>query len=252
MKVLKFGVFARLIAGTILLVLGGPSCNFHSQKPLPADPSDPALTSQLDHPKNGVVQKISYAQVRDLVFSKCVSCHGNSGRINLQTYATVSQSITLVQQAALIDQRMPPQRLLSAAQMKLLALWIEQGHLENPVNETASVMQPTVFPTAKVTPTPKPTSRVSYSAVRFTIFESKCLQCHGEGGFAAAAVPLYDYKVLLASPRMLVVPQKPEDSILYVAVTRKDGLIMPPDGFPRLSEEEIMFIKLWIAEGAEK
>lgn len=85
------------------------------------------------------------------------------------------------------------------------------------------------------------------------LLKEKCLACHGakaddsKGGF-----DMRTRVALLAggeSKEPAVVPGKPEQSPLYLAV-RWEGLEMPPKENDRLNSEQIDWIRQWIAGGA--
>ncbi len=87
------------------------------------------------------------------------------------------------------------------------------------------------------------------------LLKSRCLACHGDdpkklrGGLdlrsRATALQGGD------SGKPALVPGKPEDSLLYLAVTRKDEtLVMPPKENDRLSADEVEQVRRWIALGA--
>jgi mono/diheme cytochrome c family protein len=87
----------------------------------------------------------------------------------------------------------------------------------------------------------------------FPLFKEKCFSCHGEdrddvrGQFNM----LTRVGILRGgeSEEPSVVPGKPEESSLYLAVLW-DDLEMPPKENDRLSTEQIEYVKRWIAGGA--
>src|SRR5262245_66003757 len=76
------------------------------------------------------------------------------------------------------------------------------------------------------------------------ILKSKCLACHGEDpkGELKGKLDLRSRETALkggASGKPAIVPGKPEDSLLYVAVTRKDpDLVMPPKENDKLTDRK--------------
>src|ERR1051325_7044361 len=89
------------------------------------------------------------------------------------------------------------------------------------------------------------------------VFNEKCLACHGgdeqklKGGFdmrtRAALLKGGD------SEKPSLVPGKPDESPLYLAITRKhdDWEPMPPKEADKLTAEQVGWIKQWIAGGAQ-
>ena len=89
------------------------------------------------------------------------------------------------------------------------------------------------------------------------LFKARCVACHGEKpGKLKGDFDLRSSEGLLAggeSEKPSVVPGKPLESPLYLAVTRKyedDWKAMPPKDNDRLSETELKHIHDWIAGGA--
>jgi mono/diheme cytochrome c family protein len=79
------------------------------------------------------------------------------------------------------------------------------------------------------------------------IFRSHCTECHS-GSKARAGVNVLDRDGLVKKEK--VVPNKPDDSLLYQLVTATDESAMPPTGRPRLTAEQTEVIRKWIAAGA--
>jgi mono/diheme cytochrome c family protein len=88
------------------------------------------------------------------------------------------------------------------------------------------------------------------------LIKEKCLACHGQQPDKPKAA--YDLRTRDAAFRggesgvPAIVPNQPENSPLYLAVTRRhdDWSPMPPKENDRLSAEQIGWIKEWIAGGA--
>ncbi len=86
------------------------------------------------------------------------------------------------------------------------------------------------------------------------LFKEKCLACHGDdpkkfkGGFDMRTPERFFSGG--DSEKNPVVPGKPDESVLYIAVTRTDSsLAMPPKENDKLSEAQVEVIKRWILEG---
>ena len=88
------------------------------------------------------------------------------------------------------------------------------------------------------------------------LLKNKCLSCHGDDERKLkGGLDLRTHAKLLqggASEAPAVVPGKPEESPIYLAATRTHDLWepMPPKENDRLSEEDVGYLKQWIAEGA--
>jgi cytochrome c553 len=87
------------------------------------------------------------------------------------------------------------------------------------------------------------------------IFAEKCLACHGDKPNKLKGD--YDMRTRATllkggeSGDPAIIPDKPDESPLYIAVTWKDSdLEMPPKENDRLDQKQIAFIKKWIELGA--
>ncbi|HZZ71310.1 MAG TPA: c-type cytochrome domain-containing protein [Pirellulales bacterium] len=79
------------------------------------------------------------------------------------------------------------------------------------------------------------------------ILRSRCFECHG-GSKTAEGVKILDHELLIAKKKL--VPNKPDDSLLFQLITSSDEPMMPPPEQPRLSAEDIATIRQWISVGA--
>jgi hypothetical protein len=68
--------------------------------------------------------------------------------------------------------------------------------------------------------------------------------CHGVGGGEGG---LNTYEEVMGQ----VMPGDARGSYLYRLVTEKTAVKMPPSGYPRVSQEDIRLIYLWIEQGAK-
>lgn len=88
------------------------------------------------------------------------------------------------------------------------------------------------------------------------LLQTKCLACHGaDAKKLAGNFDLRDLKAALKggdSGEPAIVPGKPEASPLYLAVTRAsdDWSAMPPKEAEKLTDEQLEWVKTWIAGGA--
>ena len=102
---------------------------------------------------NGSTCNISYSQIQEIFNSKCIGCHngGHSSGLDLRTYAGVTDGgndgaaiIPYDHTASVIYDRitreesaagdMPPTGSLSQGQIDLIAQWIDEGALEEPLD----------------------------------------------------------------------------------------------------------------------
>jgi hypothetical protein len=133
-------------------------------------------------PRN--LSQISYQMVNAKVFApRCISCHGNSGGVNLETYAAVKLNLAAIETSALITKTMPKNGLLSTGESDLLLAWIKAGAPENSQN-TNPTSTPTPIPT--ISPTPTPTSipvpeeplKPFFNYIKMKIIDKRCIFCH--------------------------------------------------------------------------
>jgi hypothetical protein len=101
----------------------------------------------------------------------------------------------------------------------------------------------------------KPSAEISspeyklYEAVK-PILQHKCVACHGalrqEGDVRLDAGPVIAEQFATT----VVVPGRPEDSRLWLAVNGAEGVSRMPEDGPPLSATELEAVRLWIADGA--
>lgn len=181
--------------------------------------------------------KLSYSLINsEILQTKCIGCHGNSGGVNLETYQNIFDNLSKIKTSVFSKKTMPKNNSLTAEQEKMLWNWIELNapeYAQTPENEPQS---------EPLTPT--------YSSIYKNIFAPKCISCHSPGN-QAERVPL-DKEELLDSPLELVLPNNPDESGLVIAVERTDRKRMPPEkeGYAPLKDEEKSAIRKWIADGA--
>lgn len=201
-------------------------------------PNNLDLNEQMNLPAEEKL-KLSFNLLNQSVFlPKCVSCHGNSGGISLESYADVVKNLSEIKRSVFIAQTMPKKDFLSDEEKRLLWNWIEMGaplQAQNPVSEP---------------PPPEPIE-ASYDSINKNVFVPKCVTCHSVGNSAYQV--LLSRQELLDSPLELVLPGNPDESGLMIAIERSDHKRMPPekDGYSVLKNEEIEAIRKWIADGAE-
>lgn len=190
-----------------------------------------------------LMDSISYNQVRIEVFNnKCISCHGNSGNVNLESHRSAYQHLESIKKSTLIDTKMPkpPFPSLNRRELEVLTAWIEAGGPDKPRNGSQ-------FPNVHEEPI-QPT----FNSIKKKVLDMKCISCHGPGG-EAARMPLITKEDLLNSPQEIVIPGNPDDSGLTIVVEPGARKFMPPEdsGITPLTEEERNAIRIWIENGAE-
>lgn len=181
--------------------------------------------------------QLSYVYIYQTVFApKCVSCHGNSGRVNLETYQGALDHLSVIKKSVFQKQNMPRLGSLSFNQKAALWNWIEMGAPKDGDG--------TLPPPDPITPT--------YDSIDQHIFQVKCITCHTAGKTGERI--LLDKESLLNSPLELVIPGNADESGLVVAVERADDKRMPTakEGYSKLTDEEIGAIRKWIMDGASK
>lgn len=188
-------------------------------------------------------QTVSFNQVKSEVFrDKCISCHGNSGGVNLESYGAAFQHLKAIEKTVLKTKTMPkaPFSALNKRQLEILTAWIEAGGPEKPIGGGDGGTDPDPTP---VEPT--------YPSIRKNVLEMKCISCH-KPGETAGRIPLVTKEDLLNSPLDLVVPGDPDESGIMIVLEQGARKFMPPkdSGITPLTEEEKNAIKVWIQNGA--
>lgn len=196
------------------------------------------LSGQFSLPKEEQL-KLSYDLINQKVLQpKCVSCHGSSGGVNLESYENVKSWLGDIKRSVFVTSTMPKKNILTDEEKRYLWNWIEIGA---PVAAQNPVDQP-------IEPDPL---TATYDSIYKNIFVSKCNTCHSDGN-SGERVPLTKAE-LLDSPLELVLPENPDESGLVIAVERDDYKRMPPakDGYEALEEQEKVVIRKWIEDGAQ-
>jgi len=214
-------------AGFLLLLLN--ACNSHLNKEGTAPTGELRTFSQ---------DQLSYALVNQYVFTpKCVRCHGQTGGVNLETYAAVSQNLAAVEGAVRAGS-MPkaPAPPLTASEMQILSDWIAAGAPEQ-ASGGGQIAPPSLEP--------------KFVSIHDLVFAKKCMHCHNPAG-TAKDVPLDTMQDLLTSPVDLVLPGDPDNSYLTIVISPGARQPMPPRSTGlTLSTDEINTIKEWIKNGAK-
>jgi mono/diheme cytochrome c family protein len=185
------------------------------------------------------ISELSYAVVNQKIFvSKCISCHGNSGNISLESYADVVRNISLVEKSVFLEKTMPKKNSLSDEELSYLWNWIKLGVPEQSQNRNPEPAPVPVLP--------------AYESINKNVFMTSCIDCHKPSGSGKRI--LLDKDSLLNSPLELVIPGNPDESGLVVALERIDDKRMPPvkEGYTELKEEVKTAIRKWIENGAKE
>lgn len=201
---------------------------------------------------------ISYQTVDQAIFRpNCYACHGNSGGINLQSYNNVVNNIDAIERAikGTGPNPMPPAGPLSANQIALLELWIQEGMPLDPVPVEGGGLPGDGDPVE-----PPPPLLASYTSLKVHIF-SKCIGCHSAE--AQRIPPLHSREAIIDPEKELVDFNRPERSELVKVLEKRtfgdddhneedDDDAMPPvrSGIEPVSPEEIETLIEWIRRGA--
>ncbi|MBC7714874.1 MAG: hypothetical protein H7177_16120 [Rhizobacter sp.] len=189
-----------------------------------------------------MLEKVSYQLINQRVFiPKCISCHGVSGNVNLETYASVYGFIDKIKDVTILSHEMPksPYSSLNKEELELLATWIQAGAPEKALGGV-DIPPPVVEPL-----------EAKFLSIQKNIFQNKCLVCHSPGK-EAERVSLNTPQEMIDSPLEIVIPGNPDDSDLIFVISPTARKIMPPkkSGITSLKPEEIEILKQWIANGA--
>jgi len=96
-----------------------------------------------------------------------------------------------------------------------------------------------------------PVNNVSYSSQVQPLFDQACnsSSCHGSGTQTNPLV-LASYGQAVLTVPGIVVPAKPDASVLVLRISGSVGARMPPGEYP-LNQNQINGIRTWIVEGAK-
>lgn len=183
---------------------------------------------------------VSYKQLRsEVLIPKCLSCHGNSGGVNLETYESTFKHFADIHRSCLQTKTMPkaPVSPLDSRQMEVLTAWIEAGGPEKPRNSDPPNTQEN-----------EPQS--GFIKIKHEIIDPKCLFCHMPGEHAGH-IPLNTREDLLNSSLNLLVPGNPDQSLFYTITSPGAMNMMPPIGIEPLTETQREMIRVWIHTGAQ-
>lgn len=234
MRLSKFSAHILFLSAFGLLFEG---CSYRKEKNI-SDLNSIIVSREL-------MESISYQEVKNKVFlPKCISCHGNSGGVNLENYSSARSHLDQIAKSSLINKTMPKtgNEPLTAGEYLLLAAWVKAGGPETPLNGTD-------------TPPPSPVEvlKPEFASIKKFIIDRKCLSCHKPDG-KASRVPLNTTQEMIDSPLEIVIPGNAEESGLILSLDWENSTKpMPPkeSGISQVSPEEIQIIKEWINKGAK-
>lgn len=192
-----------------------------------------------------LMESISYQEVKNKVFSpKCISCHGNSGGVNLESYSNARSHLDQIANSSLINRTMPKtgNEPLTAGEYLLLAAWIKAGGPETPLS--GGEIPP---------PNPVEVLKPEFLSIKKLIIDRKCISCHKPDG-KASRVPLNTPQEMIDSPLEIVIPGNADESGLILSLDWENSTRpMPPksSGISQVSAAEVEIVKDWINKGAK-
>lgn len=216
----------------LFLSIGVLGCNYTKLKKTSADEN---LTFSLPEEK---LSELSYSLISQKIFlPKCVSCHGSSGNVSLESYSDAVRNLALIKRAVFDEKTMPKRGSLSEEELAYLWNWIRLGAPEQAQNGDVGPKPEPILPT--------------YDSINRNVFQISCKDCHNSTGSGKRI--LFDKDALLNSPLELVIPGNPDESGLIVAIERIDGKRMPPakEGYSALKDDAKTAIRKWIENGAK-
>lgn len=185
------------------------------------------------------LSELSYGLLAQKVFiPKCISCHGNSGSVRLESYNDIFSNLSSIQRTVFEKKTMPKRSTLSHEEMAYLWNWIRLGA---PENSQSGVPLPVADPIL-----------ATYESINKHVFQNSCNHCHNPNGTGKRI--LLDKESLMNSPLELVLPGNADESGLVLSVERADRKRMPPaeDGYSVLPAEAKEAIRKWIQNGAKE
>ena len=193
-----------------------------------------------------MLAKVSYQMVKSEVFDKsCVSCHGASGNVNLETYESAVSVLAKIKTSTIDEKRMPkaPDPPLNQRQLEVLSAWIQVGGRKLPADGSDTP------------PPPPPVLTPTFASIHQLILQPKCISCHrADSNSQAKEMPFTTYDEIRNHPRYVVNPDNPDEgeSLLTAVLRAGAGKPMPPpdSGISPVKPEELLIIEEWIRRGA--
>jgi mono/diheme cytochrome c family protein len=210
------------LRGAVFLLLSLSGCGFYQSK----------IPIEKNATPSNVALKVSYAMVHNAVFApRCVSCHGTSGGVNLETYSNVKVHLSAIERTALLDKTMPKVGALASSEISLLTAWIQTGAPEYVTSSTIPEGVPTPSPTSGVSPLPIPSEKLTYALMREKVFAPRCIACHGNSG----GINLESYSMI-------------KENLNWILIATLVEHTMPKNGSLTPNESELL--TLWVKAGA--
>ncbi len=225
--------FAKLII--LLIILGGiTACNYSRLK-IPDENND-KIYGQISPEEKTTLMNYSYVYTK-IIEPKCTNCHGDSGKVNLETYENIISNLETIKKTVFIEKNMPKKGSLTFEEKRMLWNWIKMGAPKDSAGQ--------------LPPEPEIPLEPKFASIAKLIFEKKCVSCHSPGNSGKRI--LMDKDSLMNSPLELVLPGNADESGLVLSVERSDKKRMPPaeDGYSALKDAEKTAIRLWITNGAK-
>jgi uncharacterized membrane protein len=196
---------------------------------------------------DSLIGTVSYAQIKKEVFeTKCISCHGNSGGVNLESYPATIQYLAEINSTVFKQHTMPksPYPRLTKKEYELLKAWIIAGGPEFSINGGPSDEEDEESPLPSIEP--------SYESIQRNVLDKKCVICHTVNGDAEDLPLVSKDDLLYSSFENLVVPGDPKGSRLMQVLEDYSRRFMPPrrSGISPVTVEEKNAIQVWIQNGA--
>lgn len=232
MRPTQLRIFSILFLGS----LGWVGCSYKVEK-IPADGT--VVSAEL-------LSKVSYQMVKTEVFDRsCVSCHGTSGNVSLETYESAFAALSKIKSSTIDEKRMPkaPEPPLTPRQLEVLSAWIQTGGRKLPADGSDTP------------PPPPPVLTPTFSSIHELILKPKCVSCHrADSNSQANEMPFTTYEEIRNHPRYVVNPDNPEEgeSLLTAVLRVGASKPMPPleSGISPVKPEELLIIEEWIRRGA--
>lgn len=210
--------------------------------------------------------EVSYAEIAPILAARCVMCHvgefapsglaldgyeavvrgGANGPVLVAGRPDDSELIRRIKGTREPRMPMTGPPFLSDDEIALFEQWAVAGMPKGAADEAPAIV-------AEPPPMPGPDDPVTYAHVA-PIFAQRCAKCHTEQGLMGPAPEgflLTSYAATLATrDRVRVVPGHPDASELVRRIRGQARPMMPFDGPPYLSPEEIRLVEQWVAQGA--
>ena len=90
----------------------------------------PVGEDEIEEPETCSETVFFATQVKPIIDTNCIGCHGGSRFPNLSTYSGVSGSASQVQ-AQVVSRNMPQGGSLTSQEIELINCWVEQGAQNN-------------------------------------------------------------------------------------------------------------------------